>query len=145
MDWRNFRTCLRAWPRWRAGTPWGLEVLVLQGCRPRESIGPIPNEGLPHRVQLSVKGCREMPEETLDALLRAAPKLEQVDASDCPQLTRIGIASWPRSLARLDLNGCSALASLPARWPPALRRLGLRGTSALTADVLPIEFPPSMD
>jgi len=124
--------------------PAGLEVLVLEGCRSLKSLGPIPQDGLPHLVLLSVKGCRELPEATLGALLRAAPKLERVDASDCPQLTRIEIASWPRSMDRLDLNGCSALASLPARWPPSLRRLGLRGTSALTADALPTEFPPSM-
>jgi formylglycine-generating enzyme required for sulfatase activity/GTPase SAR1 family protein len=125
--------------------PAGLEVLVLEGCSSLNSLGPIPKEGLPNLMLLIVKGCRELPEETLETLLRAAPKLERVDISDCPQLTRIGIASWPRSLDRLDLNGCLALAGLPARWPMSLRRLGLRGTSALTADALPIEFPSSMD
>lgn len=127
------------------GLPQGLEILLVDECASLDSLAPIPKGGLPNLAVLHVKGCVSLSEKAISELLRAAPNLERFDSSDCFQLTRIGVASWPRSLDRLDLNDCPALASLPARWPPALRRLGLRGSSALTAEALPMEFPPSMD
>lgn len=129
--------------------PPGLRCLDLRGCRKLESVPALPS-GLgtlvlencakltapgrteyPRLTELSIKACPQVREAWLHSVLRAAPELHVLDASACPQVTRIPV--WAPKLVDVRLDGCTALRALPSAWPIGLRRVGLRGAESLQA------------
>lgn len=106
--------------------PASLDTLILQRCA--RLIAPSRTD-FPALRDLSIAGCEGLKEAWLHAVLRTAPRLEWLDASACPQLTRIPI--WAASLVDIRLDKCLNLKALPPQWPPNLRRLGLRHATAV--------------
>ena len=110
--------------------PAGLEMLILIDLPRLHTLPPLPGGGFPALREVSLQGCRTLAEDSIHALLAAAPGLVRMDASECAALTTI--PNWPPALERIELNGCSALTSLPP-WPAGIRRAGLRDAAALPA------------
>ncbi len=117
--------------------PDGLKTLITENC---------PQAGRPERAnfddltELSLRGCPGISEGWLDAVLQNCPRLRKLDASDCPQLTRL--PAWAAELVDVRLDGCENLKALPKRWPARLRRLGLKGARSIVK--LP-DFPATLD
>ncbi|MEZ5963205.1 MAG: TIR domain-containing protein [Planctomycetota bacterium] len=105
--------------------PATLERLIVEEC-PRLRELACPPGGLPHLVELSLRGTSTLTEASVHALLAGAPLLEVVDLSTVRALQTV--ACWPAGIVDLRLNDCSELTELP-EWPACLRRLEVRGTS----------------
>lgn len=139
--------------------PPGLECLEARNCPDLERLPALPGtletldvekcpaltgepafDSFPVLDDLNLKGCAGLPESWIRRLLPACPTLRKLDLSDCPQL--IQIATWPRHLVDVRLDGCAGLKVLPIRWPVKLRRVGLRGAAKVSQ--LP-DFPATLD
>lgn len=108
--------------------PEGLEVLVLEEL-PGLTTLSLP-AALPQLWDLSLNGCAELEQATMQALLQRAPALRWLDLSGCEKLREV--KAWATTLEKVVLNDCPALGALPARWPKPLRRIELANAIALS-------------
>ncbi len=109
--------------------PASLETLDLGGCSGlKEMPGPAGRE-MPRLLDVKLNGCPGLPETWIHLLMQQASALRTVDASECPQITRMPY--WPPELVDARFNKCASLKALPA-WPKKLRRLELAGAKAIT-------------
>ena len=104
--------------------PSGLETLVIEQCPALVLDSSADRTGFANLEELSLKECPAIEESWMDAVLEGALVLRKLDASGCPQFTRI--LAWPPDLVDIRLEDCTGLEALPDEWPRNLRRIGLR-------------------
>jgi hypothetical protein len=110
--------------------PSGLETLVIEQCPALVLDSSADRTGFANLEELSVKECPAIEESWMDAVLEGAPALRKLDASGCPQFTRI--LAWPPDLVDIRLEDCTGLEALPDEWPRNLRRIGLRRAARIS-------------
>ena len=104
--------------------PSGLETLVIEQCPALVLDSSADRTGFANLEELSLKDARPSKKCWMDAVLEGALVLRKLDASGCPQFTRI--LAWPPDLVDIRLEDCTGLEALPDEWPRNLRRIGLR-------------------
>lgn len=110
-----------------------LEVLVLWQCRALASLAAVG--ALRELVELDLRDLPLVEEKWIhDAIRQCTAKLWKLDLSGCSKL-----ASLPRlkvGLKDLRVNDCPKLTALPGNWPAGLRRLELANTP-VTSEAIP--------
>jgi hypothetical protein len=121
--------------------PATLVVLSLEGLPGLAGL-TLPSGKFEALVDLSLRGCSNLPERDINAVLTKAPILELLDLSECSveHVVGQGTANWPSTkLCDIRLNDCQNLASVPKNWPFPLRRLEIQNNNKLS------EIPPLVD